>query len=463
MANVGVVLLTEAGQVAGSTFTDSSGAYRFENLAAGTYRLLVTAPSGFVFTTPNRGTDDTLDSDVDRTTGRTGLISLAPGQEALSWDVGMHEPLLFLPLILAPPPPTPTPTATATATPTPTQTPTSTPTATPTMTPSPTMTPTPDLCLPPEGCTIDLLAHPKGIAIKQNPNRVYVASRDNDQLLVLDGNTNDLITSVGTGDEPWGVVVNEATNRVYVSNYASGDLWIYNGDTLAVEAKITLGGQPALTEILPDLDTVFVVVRGTGKIGIIQGTTLVAQVDSGGGGPYGIAADRVNNRIYLANRDGRTFTALVREGNSWVVRYGPQFSDGRTLFNIAYSPTTNKLYAIYAKPGDPTGTDWLVDIWKPDVNGLWALLQTVPVGDGGAVESPQVGGTGIAINPVTGNVFVVNTGAGTMSVIHGQNDYVKTTVTLGTDPYTVSIDPWRNFVYVGLRSSGSIIKVQDGY
>ena len=301
------------------------------------------------------------------------------------------------------------------------------------------------------------------MAIQNPQNRVFIASRDNDQLLVVNGNTNQLITSADTGSQPWGVVVNEATNRVYVSNFASGDLWIYNAATLAVEKKISLGGQPALAEILPGLDTVFVVVRGTGKIGVIQGTTLLGLFDSGGSGPYGIAADRVNNRIYIANRDSGHLSALVQSGGTWQVRYGPELNDGRTLFDIAYSPTTNKLYAVYAKPGDPTGTDWLVDVWKPDVNGLWALLKTIPVGDGGAVSSPQVGGTGIAINPVTGNVLNVNTAAGTMSVIHGQNDYVKTTVTLGTDPYSIAIDPVRNFIYVGLRSSGSVIKVSDGY
>lgn len=463
MADVGVVLLTGSGDVVGTTLTNGSGIFRFEGLRAGSYLLGFTRPTGFIFTVPNQGSDDKVDSDADRVTGRTGTIFLAAGQEDLSWDAGLHEPLLFMPLILAPPAPTPTPTLTPTSTPTatPTLTPTPTPTATPTITP--TATPTPDLCPPPDGCVIPLLAHPKGMAVHTGQNRVFIASRDTDQLLVVDGNTNQLITSAATGDEPWGVVVNESTNRVYVSNFASGDLWIYNASTLAVEKKIPLGGQPALTEILPGLDTVFVVVRGTGKIGVIQGATLLGLFDSGGSGPYGLAADTVNNRVYIANRDSGHLSALVQGGGTWQVRYGPQLNDGRTLFDIAYSPTTNKLYAVYAKPGDPSGTDWLVDVWKPDVNGLWALLKTLPVGDGGAVASPTVGGTGIAINPVTGNVFNVNTAAGTMSVIDGQDDYVKTTVNVGADPYSIAIDPVRNIIYVGLRSSGSIVKVVDGY
>ncbi|MBP7961013.1 MAG: DUF11 domain-containing protein [Caldilineaceae bacterium] len=460
MADVGVVLLTSGGTVAGTTFTDSSGHFRFDGLRAGSYVLSFTPPTGFVFTAPNQGTDGNADSDADRNTGRTETIVLAAGQEDFSWDAGLHEPLLFLPLLLVPPPtPTPTPTATPTATPTLPSTPT--PTATPS--PTPTATPTPILCLPPDGCTIQLLAHPKGMAVHTALNRVYIASRDNDRLLVVNGQTNQLIDSAPTGDEPWGVVVNEATNRVYVSNYASGDLWIYNATTLAVEKKIALGLHPALTEILPGLDTVFVAVRDSGKIGVIQGTTLLGLFDSGGSGPYGLAADRVNNRVYIANRDSGHLAALVQSGGTWAMRSGPVLNDGRTLFDMAYSPATNKVYLVYAKPHDPTGTDWLVDVWKPDVNSPWALLQTIPVGDGGPVDSPQVGGTGIVVNPVTGNVFNVNTAAGTLSVIHGENNYVKSIIPLGTDPYTIAIDPVRNFIYIALRGSGSVIKVQDGY
>ena len=196
---------------------------------------------------------------------------------------------------------------------------------------------------------------------------------------------------------------------------------------------------------------------------MIQGTTLLGLFDSGGSGPYGLAADTVNNRVYISNRDSGHLAALVQSGGTWAVRNGPVLNDGRTLFDMAYSPATNKIYMVYAKPHDPTGTDWLVDVWKPDVNSPWALLQTIPVGDGGPVDSPQVGGTGIVVNPVTGNVFNVNTAAGTLSVIHGENNYVKSTIPLGTDPYTIAIDPVRNFIYVALRGSGSVIKVQDGY
>ncbi|MBX3053118.1 MAG: carboxypeptidase regulatory-like domain-containing protein [Caldilineaceae bacterium] len=460
IANVRITLFTAAGTAVTSTLTNNSGFYHFEGLVAGEYYLQFTAPSHLAFTTADRGGDDSRDSDANPTTGRTGIITLGHSEETLLWDAGLNDALIYLPIIVAPLP-TSTPTPTPTSTPTPTVTPTPTQTPTPTITPTP--APTPDICPPPTGCVIDLLAHPKSMAIHTGQNRVYIASRDNDQLLVVNGSTNELITNAKTGSEPWGTVVNEATNRVYVSNYASGDLWIYNATSLAVEKKIALGGQPALMEILPALDTVFVVVRGTGKIGVIQGTTLVGLFDSGGSGPYGLAADTAHNRVYIANRDSGHLAALVQVGGVWQKRSGPVLDDGRTLFNMAYSPATNKLYQVYARPGDPTGTDWFVDVWKPEVDSPWALLKTIPVGDGGDVKSPQVGGTGIAVNPTTGNVFNVNTAAGTMTVIHGQNDSVKATVTLGTDPYTIAIDPVHNFLYIGLRSTGSIIKVVDSY
>ncbi len=75
-----------------TTTTDSAGVYRFENLAPGTYTVTVTPPSGYVVTAANQGSDDTLDSDADPTTGAMSATALVSGEEDLSWDAGLYRP-----------------------------------------------------------------------------------------------------------------------------------------------------------------------------------------------------------------------------------------------------------------------------------------------------------------------------------------------------------------------------------
>ena len=88
MANVRVDLYLADGTLVATTATGPDGHYVFTTVPAGSYFVHVATPTGFVFTRPHQGADDTLDSDVDQATGRTPVFSLAAGQSTTSWDAG---------------------------------------------------------------------------------------------------------------------------------------------------------------------------------------------------------------------------------------------------------------------------------------------------------------------------------------------------------------------------------------
>ncbi|MEG2963317.1 MAG: SdrD B-like domain-containing protein, partial [Janthinobacterium sp.] len=90
VAGVKVNLLNAYNQVIATTTTNASGNYLFSELAAGGYKVEVIRPSGFYYTKANVGVD-TADSDVDVSTGRSGLINLAAGQNDMSWDAGIYR------------------------------------------------------------------------------------------------------------------------------------------------------------------------------------------------------------------------------------------------------------------------------------------------------------------------------------------------------------------------------------
>ncbi|WP_071323248.1 SdrD B-like domain-containing protein [Janthinobacterium sp. 1_2014MBL_MicDiv] len=90
VAGVKVNLLNASNQVIATTTTNASGNYLFDKLAAGSYKVEVIRPSGFYYTKANVGSD-AADSDVDTSTGRSGLINLAAGQNDMSWDAGIYR------------------------------------------------------------------------------------------------------------------------------------------------------------------------------------------------------------------------------------------------------------------------------------------------------------------------------------------------------------------------------------
>ncbi len=94
VAGVVVELLDDTDTVIATTTTDGSGHYLFDGLAAGAYRVRVTAPTGFNgFTDPDVG-DDASDSDVvapseDATVATSPVVMLAEGESNLNVDAGL--------------------------------------------------------------------------------------------------------------------------------------------------------------------------------------------------------------------------------------------------------------------------------------------------------------------------------------------------------------------------------------
>jgi predicted secreted protein len=88
-----VSLLDGNGNIIGSATTDINGKYLFTNLPAGSYivRFPVTLADGSTLIAPNTGTDTTVDSDANLTTGTSTKINLAAGQNNLTIDAGYSK------------------------------------------------------------------------------------------------------------------------------------------------------------------------------------------------------------------------------------------------------------------------------------------------------------------------------------------------------------------------------------
>jgi hypothetical protein len=94
VADIIVNLYLADGTPAGTTTTDATGLYLFDELLPGDYYLEFLSSEGgpLPFTLQDYGPDDTVDSDVDPLTGRTTVFTLVSGDEATNWDAGIAVP-----------------------------------------------------------------------------------------------------------------------------------------------------------------------------------------------------------------------------------------------------------------------------------------------------------------------------------------------------------------------------------
>jgi protocatechuate 3,4-dioxygenase beta subunit len=88
LAGITVELKSTAGAVLQTAVTDANGNYGFD-VAVGNYTVGIVAPTGYVATVKDSGSNDQTDSDIDATTLTTGTIVVTAGQQILSVDAGL--------------------------------------------------------------------------------------------------------------------------------------------------------------------------------------------------------------------------------------------------------------------------------------------------------------------------------------------------------------------------------------
>jgi YVTN family beta-propeller protein/parallel beta-helix repeat protein len=330
------------------------------------------------------------------------------------------------------------PVATATPTNTPTHTPTSTPTAT--STPRPTATPT---------ATVDpSVLYPNGLAVDPRTHLVYVTSRDNNRLFVLDGVSLTVADNVGVGRLPFGVAVNTATNKVYVANWGTNDITVLDATTRAFLHTIDVGPSPTYVEINPLTNRIYVVKYGGNALAVINGDTdaIEYSVGTGGLGSWGLAVNPNLNRVYISNRDSGTVTTLDGNNGYQILTsqtITPCGEGGSAPYSLGFNPGNNKLY-ITCSPSNNVNS---AAVYAADSGGLTPLAFTA-IGDGG-----DSGGGGVAVDTATGNVFFTNSVANTVSVVSGATNQVIDTIAAGANPYGAAEDPATHQVYIGNRDS----------
>ncbi|WP_245826351.1 SdrD B-like domain-containing protein [Spirosoma rigui] len=93
-----VVLLDGSMSPIASTTTNASGIYSFTGLTVGVpYSVSFVAPTGYVATQPNVGSNDAIDSDIDPLTGKTTqMYTLTAGENNTTVDAGFYIPTASL-------------------------------------------------------------------------------------------------------------------------------------------------------------------------------------------------------------------------------------------------------------------------------------------------------------------------------------------------------------------------------
>jgi YVTN family beta-propeller protein len=304
---------------------------------------------------------------------------------------------------------------------------------------------------------ISLGTAPQGVGVNPETNRIYVADSgggggpDND-LFVINGKTNTVITTIFGFNAPKGVAVNSETNRIYVTNIGNNSISVVDGKTNTITIPaITVGSSPGAVAVNERTNRIYVANSVDNTISVIDGKTnsVTATIFVGvGADPVAIAADPETNRVYVANISANTVSVIAGKTNSVIATIPGFASPG----GVAVNSKTNRVYV----PNFSNGTLTVLD-------GVTFHQAIIPIAGNDELNN-------VAVNEEINRVYVTADSSppgspGEVIVLNGATRKtgatVVTTITVGTDPFIPAANPETGQVYVSNLSSKNVSVIQD--
>ncbi|MBN1219535.1 MAG: DUF11 domain-containing protein [Anaerolineae bacterium] len=218
----------------------------------------------------------------------------------------------------------------------------------------------------------------------------------------------DPLAEIIVGRNPRGVAIDETRNRVYVANYGSNSVSVVDSSSNTVLQTIT--GITTANGIAYDAERniIWVTNYSTNRVTPIQADegannfTILTPITVGGG-PWGVAVDPVHDYVYVVNNLGHTVSVIRADERTIVATLSGSFNQP---FHVAANPVTGKVYV----PNFGTHTIAVID-------GT-SVINTINL----AVGDPSTQPYGVAVDEIRNLIYVTTVNSHRIVPIDGQTD-----------------------------------------
>ena len=289
---------------------------------------------------------------------------------------------------------------------------------------------------------------PTGIAINYVTNKVYVVvpsfGGPTDTVQVIDGRTDEVVSSIAIPPIGFLAATDLVTDRVAVGgctlDTGACSVVILNGKANKVIRQVPITQTPGLgiegIAIDPVTGQIFVANASDNEIDVVNEKLgkVVSRISLGGDSPFGLAVDVLNQKLYAT-----LGTAQVDEIDISSEQVVATATSGYANVTIAVDYQKGNLYI----PNNVQGLS-TVSVLSPSLG----TVASVPAGN-----TPY----GVDVDFLSNLAFVVNTQDGTVSVINGATNTVKTSLPVSGE--LVVVNPFTSKAYVtGQNNSVTVIK-----
>jgi YVTN family beta-propeller protein len=325
---------------------------------------------------------------------------------------------------------------------------------------------------------------PYALCYNSQNNKVYCANWYSDNVIVIDGATNDVLATVPAGSYPWALCYNSQNNRVYCANNRSGSVTVIDGATSTVLATVRVGSGPSALCYNPQGNKVYCANDGSGTVTVIDGASnRVLATVAAGASPRAFCYNLQNDKIYCEGNstltviDGTDDRVIISIPGSYVPQslcYNSRdnkihFSEGSLVKSI--DGNTDEFVGCAIVPLNTAANLLCYNPRNDKVYGcgtcVYPIFHFVAVvdaaGDSWTANANVVDGLhALCYDSLSNKLYAANgSNVGYVSVIDGATNAVLDTIGVGPHPYALTHNPVQNRVYVANFLGHSISVIRD--
>ena len=290
------------------------------------------------------------------------------------------------------------------------------------------------------------LSGPNALVVDRASDTLWVLSRDSGEVYALSLSTLALEQQITVGAQPFGADV--LNGILYVANFQSGTLARIDTATRGrVMPDALVGDEPSWVAADPLSGRIWVALHGGSGVSAVVHTSVWRKIYTGPG-TFAVAVDVARRQVYAGNRDSKDITVLNADSGARLRTLSP----GGSPFGMAVNEATGVLYVLHGPPGGDCPANRLAVY---DHTG--AKLHDVPVGD-------TCNGGWIDVNPANGRVYIAATARDEVWVLEADGSVraiLDASHGVGRQPLGLAVDPVTAQVYVGNFADNTITVLYD--
>ena len=276
-------------------------------------------------------------------------------------------------------------------------------------------------------------------------SRLYISNPLDSDVLVVNGSTNQFLTSISPGTFPVDLAVDTINDNLYVTSGALDTVKVVNGSTGANVTSIDVGSSSGSMAFDSGNGKLFVANSGAPVITIINtDNNTVESTISFSQNAESVLYDNLTGNVYVMN--GILNKISILNGSTNVLSDGVNVFQGPGVLAVPYQATidtlNNRLYFTSA------GSD------KVSSLNLTSMVQM-------DVIQAQNDVQGIAFDSYNGYIYVADSGTNNVTIIDGHTDSVLGNISVGKYPAAVAFDSHNGYIFV-VNTGSDNISVIDG-